>query len=83
MPVYHCDGDLLLDLLDVVGEAGAEGGVLAGDADGAGLGLDAAHGNAGGCFAGGGLVGVHLDGLRMQRWRGRGLVGESWPAWPV
>ncbi len=36
MLVYHCAATLLVDLLDVVGEAGAEGGVGGADADGAG-----------------------------------------------
>src|ERR1035441_1053579 len=55
-------GYLLVDLLDVVSEAGAEGGVGDVDAGGAGAGLDAAHGNPDvGAFAG-----LHLVGLEAR-----------------
>src|SRR5271170_3924575 len=40
--------DFLGDLLDVVGEAGAKGGVGGSNADGSGASLGAAHGDAGG-----------------------------------
>ena len=77
----HCGvplrGYLLVDLLDVVSEFGAEGGVGYIDAGGAGAGLDAAHGNPDtGAFAGLHLVGLDLDRLWMQRRRRRGLVRE-------
>src|ERR1039457_2215494 len=70
-------GYLLVDLLDVVSEFSAEGGVGYIDAGGAGAGLDAAHGNPdAGAFAGLHLVGLDLDGLRMQRRRRRGLIRD-------
>src|ERR1039458_3693655 len=65
-------GDLLGDLLDVVGEAGAEAGVGDVGAKGAGLGLDAAHGDAGGSLAGSGLVEVGRGGARGGRRGPRG-----------
>src|ERR1017187_6145665 len=70
-------GYLLVDLLDGGSEFSAEGGVGDVDASGAGAGLDAAHGNPdAGAFAGLHLVGLDLDGLRMERRRRRGLVRE-------
>src|ERR1035437_816733 len=68
--------ELPLDLLVVVAEAGAEGGVLRGDAEGARMRLSAAHWDAGGGLAGLRLVGVNSGGLRMERRRRRGLVGD-------
>src|ERR1017187_4307287 len=70
-------GYLLVDLLDVVSEFSAEGGVGYIDAGGAGASLDAAHGNPdAGAFAGLHLVGLDLDRLWMRRRRRRVFVSD-------
>ena len=69
-------GNLLLDLLDVVCEACAEGSILSAHADGACLGLRGAHRKVGGGgFAGLHLIGFHLTRLRMKRRGWSGLFG--------